>query len=308
MMSVNKVHDHSHGHNHNVVLTNVNNAFIFGIALNFIFVIIELVVGLSVNSLSLLSDAGHNLADVGSLALSLLAFRLLKAKATNKYTYGYRKTSILAALFNAMILLVSIGAIIYAAIHRFVDPQPLPGKTIAMVAGIGIVINFVSATLFRKNQEKDINIKSAYLHLMMDALVSAGIVVAGIIISYTNWFWLDPVVSIIIAFVILFGTWSLLKDSLRLSLDGVPKDIDLEQIRTESLKVTGVIDIHHIHVWAMSTTENAMTAHVVLNDNINKDQSKLIKEELKHELQHLNIQHITIETEFFTEKCKAPEC
>lgn len=307
-MSVDKKHDHAHAHNHNVVLTNVNNAFIIGIVLNFAFVIIEVIVGLSINSLSLLSDAGHNLADVGSLALSLLAFRLLKAKATNKYTYGYRKTSILAALFNAMILLVSIGAIIYAAIHRFIDPQPLPGKTIAFVAGIGIVINFISATLFRKNKENDINVKSAYLHLMMDALVSAGIVVAGIIISYTHWFWLDPVMSIIIAVVILVGTWSLLKDSLRLSLDGVPKNIDLGQIKKEVLKINGIKDIHHIHIWAISTTENAMTAHVVLNDKVDKDQSKLIKEELKHELQHLNVQHITIETEFSDEDCKIPEC
>ncbi len=308
MMSVNKDHDHSHGHNHNIVLTNVNSAFIFGIALNFAFVVIEVIVGLSINSLSLLSDAGHNLADVGSLALSLLAFRLVKAKSNNKFTYGYRKTSILAALFNAMILLVSIGAIIYEAFHRFVSPQPLQGKTIALVAGIGIVVNFISATLFRKNKEKDINIKSAYLHLMMDALVSAGIVVAGIIISYTNWYWLDPVVSIIIALIILFGTWSLLKDSLRLSLDGVPKDIDLEQIKAESLKVNGIKDIHHIHVWAMSTTENAMTGHLVLNNNLNKHQVTLIKDAVKHELQHLNIQHITLETEFFDDDCKAPDC
>lgn len=304
-------HDHSHhGHSHGHIftLTDVNNAFIFGIIFNFIFVLIEVIVGFNVHSLSLLSDAGHNLADVGSLALSLLAFRLLKVKSNAKYTYGYRKTSILAALFNAMILLVSIGAIAYEAIQRFFNPQPLPGKTIAIVAGIGIIINSITALLFMKNKENDINIKSAYLHLMSDAMVSAGLVIGGIIISYTNWFWLDPVLSIIIAAVILLGTWSLLKESLRLSLDGVPKDINLEQIKKEAFKVEGIKNIHHIHVWALSTNENAMTGHVVVETNVNKNQVTAIKENLKHRLQHMNIQHMTIETEFADDTCNKPEC
>ena len=304
-------HDHSHhghSHGHIVALTDVNNAFVFGIILNFVFVLIEVITGFNIHSLSLLSDAGHNLADVGSLALSLLAFRLLKVKSNSKYTYGYRKTSILAALFNAMILLVSIGAIAYEAIHRFFRPEPLPGKTIAIIAGIGIVINAATALMFSKNREKDINIKSAYLHLMSDAMVSAGLVIGGIIISYTGWLWLDPVLSIVIAVVILLSTWSLLTESLRLSMDGVPKDIDLEQIKKEAFKVEGVKDIHHIHVWALSTNENAMTGHVVVDTNINKNQVKIIKDDLKHKLLHLNIQHMTIETEFADDLCNKPEC
>ncbi|MDQ6608923.1 MAG: cation diffusion facilitator family transporter, partial [Bacteroidota bacterium] len=232
-------HSH-HNHNHSSVLTNVNHAFVIGIVLNILFVLVEAIAGFSINSLSLLSDAGHNLADVGSLALSLLAFRLLKVKSNERYTYGYRKISILTALFNAMILLVSIGAIAYEAIRRFINPQPLPGKTIAIVAAIGIVINFVTAMLFLKNKEKDLNIKSAYLHMMSDALVSVGLVIGGVIIAYTKWFWLDPVISIIVAIIILTGTWSLLKDSWRLSLDGIPKDIDLQSIKTKAKEIEGV--------------------------------------------------------------------
>lgn len=304
-------HDHSHhnhSHGHIVALTDVNNAFIFGIALNFIFVLVEVTAGLHVHSLSLLSDAGHNLADVGSLALSLLAFRLLKVKSSARYTYGYRKTSILAALFNAMILLVSVAAIVYEAIHRFINPEPLPGKTIAIVAGIGIIINTVTALLFMKNKEKDINIRSAYLHLMSDAMVSAGLVIGGIIISYTSWFWLDSVLSILIAVVILLSTWSLLQESLRLSLDGVPNDISLEQIKQEALKIDGIKNIHHLHVWALSTNENAMTGHVVVDTTVNKNEVKAIKDHLKHKLQHMNIHHMTIETEFSDDTCNKPDC
>ena len=302
-------HSHSHhDHSHVAVLTNVNSAFVIGIGLNSLFVIIEAVIGFSIHSLSLLSDAGHNLADVGSLALSLLAFRLLKVKSNNKYTYGYRKTTILAALFNAMILLFSIGAIAYEAVQRISNQPALPGKTIAIVAAIGIVINFITAILFIKNKERDLNVKSAYLHMMADALVSAGIMIGGIVIYYTHIYWLDPVLSIVIAFVILIGTWSLLKDSLRLSLDGVPKDIHLEDIKNKAAHIEGIKNIHHVHVWAMSTTENAMTAHIVIDDNSSRDQVESIKTNLKHALLHMNIQHITLETEFSSGQCKGVEC
>ena len=297
-------HGHSHSHSHHVALTDLNSAFIIGILLNFLFVLIEVIVGFNVNSLSLLSDAGHNLADVGSLALSLLAFRLLKVKSNTKFTYGYRKTSILAALFNAVILLLSIGAIAYESIHRFFNPEPLPGKVIAIVAGVGIVINSITAMLFMKNKEHDLNVKGAYLHLMSDALVSAALVVGGIIISFTHWYWLDPLFSMIVAAIILISTWGLLKDSLRLSLDGVPKDIDLEQIKKQASKVPGVKDVHHVHVWAISTNENAMTCHVVIDASVNARQIKGIKDNLKHTLQHLNIQHTTIETEFPEDNCE----
>jgi len=300
-------HSH-HDHHHLAVLTNVNSAFVIGILLNSLFVLIEAVVGFSIHSLSLLSDAGHNLADVGSLGLSLLAFRLLKIKSNNKYTYGYRKTTIVAALFNAMILLISIAVIAYEAIQRFSNPPALPGKTIALVAGIGIVINFITAVLFLKNKEHDLNIKSAYLHMMADGLVSAGIMIGGIIIYFTGLYWIDPLASIIIVAVILWSTWGLLKESLALTLDAVPKDIDIAAIKNKAEKIAGIKDLHHIHVWAMSTTENAMTAHLVVDQHKDNREICVIKNKLKHTLQHMNIQHITLETEFTHENCNKEEC
>jgi cobalt-zinc-cadmium efflux system protein len=302
-------HDHSHTHaNHAIELKQLNTAFIVGISLNLLFVVIEVIAGLYIHSLSLLSDAGHNLADVGSLALSLLAFRLLKVKANERYTYGYRKTTILTALFNAVILLVSIGAIAYESFHRLLAPEPMPGKTIAIVAGVGILVNGITAFLFMKDKEKDINVKSAYLHLLSDALVSLGLVVGGIVIYYTHWYWLDPVLGIIIAFVILVGTWNLLKESLRLSLDGVPKDIDIQKVKDVALAIKGIESIHHVHVWAISTTQNAMTAHIVLKTAIPKADELSVKNNLRHEMEHLNIQHITIETEWKEDDCTTKEC
>ena len=302
-------HDHSHQHHHHgPEMKELNNAFIIGICLNMLFVIIEVGVGLNIHSLSLLSDAGHNLADVGSLALSLLAFRLMKNKANEKYTYGYKKTTILTALFNAMVLLVSIGAIAYEALHRLLNPEPLPGRTIALVAGIGILINAFTAYLFMKDKEKDLNIKSAYLHLMSDALVSAALVVGGIIIAYTQWYWLDAFLGMTVAIVILFSTWNLLQSSLRLSLDGVPREIDLNEVKQKTRSIPGVKAIHHMHVWAMSTTENAMTVHIQLQDNTSKQEEFSIKHELRHEMEHLNIRHVTIETESTEYPCDNGEC
>src|SRR5450432_753269 len=265
-------HDHSghshshHGHSHGQVteLKSVNTAFILGIILNLAFVVIEAVVGLVIHSLSLLSDAGHNLADVASLGLSLFAFRMMKVKSNTVYTYGYKKTTVLVALLNGGILLVSIGAILYESIHRLMLPEPLPGKTISIVAAIGIVINAVTALLFFRNKDSDLNIKGAFLHLMSDAVVSAALVVGGIIIIYTKWYWMDPVMGILVAIVIVFSTWSLLRDSLRLSLDAVPQGIDLRAVQSAIEKISGVQDFHHIHIWALSTTENALTGHVVL--------------------------------------------
>ncbi|MGI8951386.1 MAG: cation diffusion facilitator family transporter [Chitinophagaceae bacterium] len=301
-------HNHSHQHDHSTELRNINTVFIVGISLNFLFVIVEVIAGLFVHSLSLLSDAGHNFADVISLALSLLAFKLMKVKPTENYTYGYRKTSIIVALFNAMVLLVSIGAILIEAAQRLVRPHPVPGTTIAWVAGIGIVINAISALMFLREKKKDINIKSAYLHLMSDAVVSLGIVIGGIIIFYTNLFWIDSAISILIAIIILITTWRLLKDSLRLSLDGVPENINMEDVKNSAIKIIGVKDLHHIHIWALSTTENALTAHLVLEQKITVEEEQNIKHKLKHELEHKNIHHITLETERENENCKAEVC
>jgi cobalt-zinc-cadmium efflux system protein len=292
--------DHSHeGHSHGKIITlhSVNNAFIIGIILNLLFVVIEAVVGLIIHSLSLLSDAGHNLADVASLGLSLFAFRMMKVKSNTVYTYGYKKTTVLVALLNGGILLVSIGAILFESIHRLIQPEPLPGKTISIVAAIGIVINAATALLFFRNKDSDLNIKGAFLHLMADAGVSAALVVGGIIIIYTQWYWIDPLLGILVAVVIVFSTWSLLRDSLRLSLDAVPQGIDLRAVQLAIEKIQGVQDFHHIHIWALSTTENALTGHVVLKSEIGMETQEKIKKEIKNQLLHFNIQHVTLETE-----------
>ena len=304
-------HDHSHGfghHHHQVNLTSVNRAFIIGIILNMAFVIIEAVVGLSIHSLSLLSDAGHNLADVASLALSLIAFRLLKVKPNERYTYGYKKTTILVALLNGSILLLSLGAIGYEAVNKLMTPVPLPGKTISIVAGIGIAVNALTALLFLRNKDSDLNIKSAFLHLLSDAIVSAGLVVGGIIIIYTGYYWIDAALSLIVAVIILFSTWQLLKDSLRLSLDGVPEGIEIKKIKGAVDRIEGVKDFHHIHIWAISTTENAMTAHLVVARDAGMEFVENLKHTIKHELLHQNIQHATLEIEMENSPCGEPDC
>jgi cobalt-zinc-cadmium efflux system protein len=300
-------HSHHHHHDHAAVPANINTAFVIGISLNFLFVVIEVITGLIIHSLALLSDAGHNLADVGALILSLFAFRLLKVKSNENYTYGYGKTSILVALFNAVVLLVSIGAITIEAVRRLMHPQPIPGTTIAIVAAIGIVVNATSALLFFRDKNKDINIKGAYLHLMGDAVVSLAIVIGGIVIYYLNWYWLDPVMSITIVLVILLSTWRLLRDSLRLSLDGVPDNIDVTDLKSAALKVAGVKDLHHIHVWALSTRENALTAHLVLSLGTTLAEEEKIKHNVKHQLEHQNIHHITLETEREDQVCEEEE-
>jgi cobalt-zinc-cadmium efflux system protein len=301
--------DHSHaGHSHSHVpeITSINKAFIVGIVLNLMYVIIQVGIGLKINSLSLLSDAGHNFLDVAALALAMMAFKLSKSKSTDKYTYGFKKSSILISLLNAVILLISIGAIGYEAVFRFGNPQPLPGKIISIVAAIGIVINGVSAFMFFRDKEKDINVKAAFVHLAADALVSMGLVVGGLIILFTHWYWIDPLLSIIICLVIIASTWSLLKNSLRLSLDGVPNTVDIKIIKETVLKETGVKDFHHLHVWAISTTQNAMTGHVVVSNELSNVQVSQLKHKIKHQLEHLNIQHATLETE--TETCSEKVC
>jgi cobalt-zinc-cadmium efflux system protein len=303
-------HEHTHaGHHHGPAeITGLNNAFIIGIILNLAYVIIQLIIGFKINSLSLLSDAGHNFLDVAGLALAMLAFKLSKSKSTEKYTYGYRKASILISLLNAVVLLISIGAIAYEAVLRFKYPQELPGTTIAIVAAIGIVINGISAFMFFKDRKNDINVKSAFLHLLSDALVSLGLVAGGIIIYYTRLYWIDPLLSIIICLVIIASTWSLLRDSLRLSLDGVPGNVNIQKIKDAALATNGILDIHHLHIWAISTTKNALTAHIVVDPRLTIPQIQQLKHNLKHEFEHLNVQHITLETEIKDERCEGEDC
>ena len=301
-------HGHEHHHHHQAPTEDMNTAFVVGIILNFSFVIIEVIAGIVIHSLSLLSDAGHNMADVGALALSLFAFRMMKVKSNERFTYGYRKTSVFVSLINSVVLLVSIGAIVYEAFHRLFNPEPLPGATISIVAGIGILVNGVSAMLFMKGKDKDLNVKGAYLHLLSDAIVSIGLVVGGIIIVYTGWYVIDSVLSLVVAAIILTSTWNILRDSLRLSLDAVPTGISIENIRNIALKIKGIKDLHHIHIWAISTTENALTAHLVLPEGTTITEEEKIKHTLKHELEHNNIHHITLESEREGGTCSEENC
>jgi len=293
----------NHTHNHTSKVSNLNRAFIIGIAINALYVIIEFSAGLYYNSLSLISDAGHNLSDVAALALALLAFRLAKLKANDKFTYGFRKSTILVSLINSLVLFVAIGGIIWESINRLHNPVSIQGTPISIVAGIGIVINAVSAFLFFKDKDSDLNVKGAYLHLLADAAVSLGVVISGILIFLFHIYWLDMLMSLIIVVVIFYSTWNLFKDSLSLTLDGVPKGIDLQKVMMEIKEVDGVIDIHHLHVWAISTSQNAMTAHVLIQPNIDILNQTLIKKNIKHHLKHLNIQHATIEFETKDENC-----
>ena len=295
-------HEHSHQHSHAINAESLNKAFIIGIVLNLAFVVIEFAAGFWFDSLALLSDAGHNLSDVVSLVLALLAFRLAKVKANERYTYGYKKSTILVSLLNAVILLVAVGAIVIESIHKLSNPAVVPGGAIAWVAGVGVLINAFTAFLFIKDKEKDLNVKGAYLHMAADALVSVGVLVAGIIISRTGWYIIDPIIGLIVAVVILISTWNLLHDSLRLTLDGVPTSIDSQKVVEAIRALPGVDDVHHIHIWAISTTENALTAHIVLKQ---PEGMQEVKHLIRHRLEDFGIGHATLEFEVPGEHCEA---
>ncbi|MCP9611647.1 cation diffusion facilitator family transporter [Coprobacter tertius] len=299
-------HQHEHHHHAHIQdMQKVNKAFIVGIVLNTIFVGVEAAAGFWFDSLALLSDAGHNLSDVVSLILAMLAFRLMRVKPNDKYTYGYKKSTVLVSLLNAIILLVAVGMILGESINKIRNPQPVDGNAIAWVAGVGIVINAFTALLLFREKGQDLNVKGAYLHMAADTLVSVGVLVSGLIIQHTGWYLIDPLIGIIVAIVILVSTWGLLHDSIRLSLDGVPVGIDVERVKKTILKNPLVKGVHHMHIWALSTTENALTAHVVVDSA--KDMENL-KCELKHELKEENIQHATLEIELKGAHCDGTCC
>ncbi len=303
-------HNHNHIHNHApaVNIADYNLAFITGITLNVLFVIVEAVYGIINDSMSLLTDAGHNLSDVASLVLSLIAFRLAKKKSTDSFTYGYKKTTVLAALFNAVLLLIAVGILGFESVQHLLNPSSVNGNIIAWVAGVGIIINAITAFLFFKNRKSDLNIKSAYLHMLSDTLVSLGVVAGGILISYTGLYWIDPVIGLIIMIVILAGTWSLLTESFRLSVDAVPPEIDISEIKDIITNHKNIVEAHHIHIWALSTTENALTAHITVDESLNFDEKMLLVKNLKHELMHHQIQHSTIEIETESSDCLQKDC
>jgi cobalt-zinc-cadmium efflux system protein len=265
-------HNHSHdhgGHSHGGVHhhgdpNNHGRAFVIAIALNTTFVVIEFVFGFIANSTALMADAGHNLSDVLGLLLALGAAILGRKTPSERYTYGLRSTSILAALANAMFLLVACGAIAWEAIQRFSQPPAVAGLTVTLVAGIGIVINGLSAWLFVKGSKGDLNIRGAYLHMLADAAVSLGVAIAGIAMMFTGWYWFDPVISLVIVTVIVINTWGLLRESAQLALSAVPPHIEVSAVETYLRQHPGVTDIHDLHIWGMSTTESALTVHLVM--------------------------------------------
>ena len=281
------------GHDHKEI--DYNRTFKVAVALNVGFLLIEAVFGFLSGSLALLADAGHNLSDVLGLLLAWGASYLTRRKPTDRRTYGWRKSSILAALFNAIILLVAIGGIGWEAIQRLSDPSPVAEITVIWVAAVGVFINTITALFFMSGRKLDLNIRGAFLHMVADAGVSAGVVLAGFGILITGRLWLDPVASLVIVGIILFGTWGLLRDSFNLALDAVPKHIDSNEVRTYLSNLPGVSNVHDLHIWGMSTTDVALTAHLVKQSTIDDDRLIAV---MKRELQkRFGIGHITIQWE-----------
>ncbi len=254
-----------HGHHHHHAPANYNRVFAIGVLLNAAYIVIEAGCGFYYGSLALLADAGHNLGDVLGLLIAWGAHYLSSLKPTERRTYGWGSSSILASLVNAVILLVAMGGIGWEAVRRlaFPDETAVPGTTVMIVAGIGVVINTATALLFMRDRNKDLNIKGAYMHMAADAAVSVGVVVGGLLIVWQQWQWVDPVLSLAIAVIIVWGTWGLLRDSINLAMAGVPRGIDPGVVRSYLAELPGVIAVHDLHIWAMSTTENSLTAHLV---------------------------------------------
>ncbi|KMQ76223.1 cation diffusion facilitator family transporter [Marinobacter subterrani] len=296
------MHSHDHGHDHSHHFDTHHRSFAIAVLLNTLFVVIEAVYGLLSGSLALLADAGHNLSDVLGLIMAWAASWLASRAATHSKTYGLKKTTILAALFNALILIAAVGGITWEAIQRLTDPADVAGLTVMVVAGIGVLVNGATMMLFIKGQEGDINIRGAFLHMAADTAVSVGVVISGIVLMYTSLDWIDPVVSLVIAAVIFLGTWQLLKDSVNLAVDAVPRGIDPAAVRQRLEGLPGVRSAHHLHIWALSTTENALTVHLVKpdpqgDDRVINDASELLAKEF-------NIQHTTIQWE--RDDCECP--
>ena len=288
--------DHEHHHHHHELSADAvkGRAFLFGIVLNTLFVIGEFAAGFLFQSMGLLADAGHNLGDVSGLLISLAAFLLARKRSCQNYTYGFRKSTIWASLLNAAILLVAVGVIMTECIRKFLSPAEVGGWPIIITAGIGVVINGLTAFLFLREKEHDLNVKGAYLHMLADTLVSVGVVLSGVLMLWTGWNIVDPLIGLVIAVVILFSTWGLLKESVRLAMDGVPEGIQVDVIREHLQEDPNVKAIHHLHIWPISTTENALTAHVVLNDLQQLDATGV---RLHEELAEHGISHATLEFE-----------
>lgn len=291
-------HDH-HGHGHETIKS-LNAAFITGICLNVGYVVIEAIFGILYDSMGLLSDAGHNLSDVASLIIAMTAFRLMTHKSDSKHTYGYKKISIQASLINALLLYVAVGAILVESIGKLLHPTEVNGDAIAWVAAVGVIVNGITAWFFVKDKSRDLNVKGAYMHMLADTLVSIGVVVSGIIIHFTGWYIFDPIIGILIALIIAWTTRKLLAESIRMSIDAVPQSIDMEGLQGALSSVDGVESFHHLHVWPLSTTETALTVHVVIKDVANLNR---IISAVKQQAAEYGVSHSTVEAETDTAPC-----
>jgi len=288
-------HDHGHHHGHSHAPANFDRAFAIGITLNLGFVIAEVAFGLASHSLALLADAGHNLSDVLGLGLAWGAVWLGRKPATPRFTYGFRRSSILASLFNAVFLLLAVGAIAWEAVQRLASPAAVDSTTVMIVAAVGIAVNGITAWLFARGAKGDLNIRGAFVHMASDAAISAGVVVAALVTLYTGWLWLDPVVSLAIVVLIVAGTWGLLRESMRLALDAVPEGVDQAGVAAYLAALPGVAQVHDLHIWSMSTTEVALTAHLVRPDcGVDDGLSAKIAHDLEHDF---GIAHVTIQCE-----------
>ncbi|MCB2409337.1 cation diffusion facilitator family transporter [Hymenobacter lucidus] len=298
-MASSHAHDHSgHDHHHHAP-TEFGRAFAVGIVLNIAFVIAEVIGGLWANSSALLSDAGHNLSDVLSLALAWGAATLAKRRSSARYTYGFKGITIQAALVNAALLYGALGAILWETIDHLRHPEPVNGKMVMLLAGLGIVVNGFTAWLFSSGQKGDVNVRGAYLHMLTDALVSAGVVVGGGLVLWTGWLWLDPAISFGILALIAYSSWGLLRETVQLSLQAVPAGIDLDKVRAFLLAQPGVTDVHDLHVWPLSTQDTALTAHLVRPSGTANANDFLQK--LQHDLVHeFQIGHCTVQIEHDT--------
>lgn len=291
-------HHHAHG-------TGYDKLFAIGIALNVTYIIVETVYGFYVNSLALLADAGHNVSDVLGLGMAWGASYLSRIKPNERRTYGWRSTSILASLFNALTLLIAVGGIAWEAIRRFHSPEPVAAPVVMWVAGIGVVINTATALLFYRDRHHDLNIQGTFLHMAADACVSLGVVIAGLVIYMTGTYWIDSVTSLVVAFVILISTWGLLRDSFNLVLNAVPRGIKLEDVHRYLSSLPGVESVHDLHIWAMSTTETAITAHIVRPTPGNDDE---LLAEINHALhERFGIEHMTLQIERSVEAAKCDQ-
>jgi len=296
----------SHDHDH--APANFGKAFAIGITLNSAFVLIEAFYGWHAGSLALLADAAHNLSDVGGLLLAWAAFAAGRFKPNPRHTYGWRRASILASFANATILLIAMGSLAWEAIQRFQTPTSIDAPTVMLVASFGVIINAATAWFFIAGSKGDLNIRGAFLHMAADALVSVGVVVAGALYLWQGWAWIDPVISLLIALIVVLGTWSLFHRSLHLLFDGVPDGIDVMEVRQSLLDIAGVRDVHDLHVWAMSTAENALTAHLVIDaGTVDRDALLSRSIEILHErfeLQHVALQ---LESQTFASHCPLNE-